>query len=376
MRKFVEVSDLGGENTGTTGTSRAASNRVSSDNKIARGELYRMLEDEELSLSRRLQNGAFSMDFQSSRDQAILSKCGITARERSTELLSILSTISDRDELNDPGSTRHRAFDWLDNIDEAIICPSTDRARQRYRVALLYFTLGGSEWKNCGEDSRRCVVSEDDKDIFQNVRWLSKQHECKWFGLYCEGNPKPETADERVMLTDIDLDENNLHGPLPEELFGASSLQNIIMDSNVLTGTIPSNVGYLTNLKIIDLDDNKLEGELPEEFFSITSLEIVDLNTNKFTGTLSSNIKNLVNIRFLQLDQNNMSGDLPTHEILELENLFALTLENNDFTGSLEDICEVYSKRREEYSIYLQYFTANCAESEPDVNCSCCSKCV
>lgn len=364
MRKIVEVSDLGGGDSGIAGNPPESDYKVPLDTSIAQTELHRMLEDTQQSLSRRLKTGTkgngktgsdatfsetktarselyrllqeeedlsesrqlqfFSMGNEpilSRRDQTIRNKCGMTEQERSTRLFGIVSEISDSEELSNPRSERHEALDWLDQVDEAIICPSTNRVTQRYRAALLYFTLGGSGWKNCGEESKICEVSDEDQDIFQNVRWLSEEHECIWFGMYCESNTHPDSADERGMLTDIDLDDNNLVGHLPIELFGTSSLQTIIMDGNKLKGSIPTDIAQLENLKTIDLDDNDLTGTLPEELFSLTSLEIVDLNSNKFTGTLSSQIRNLVNIRFLQLDYNYMSGDLPAQDILELENI-------------------------------------------------------
>jgi len=263
----------------------------------------------------------------------------------------------------------------LDNVDSAVVCLSSDRVTQRYVSALLYFSLGGAEWKNCGEESETCFVDKGDKRFFQNIRWLDEAHECTWFGMYCEGNEKPSNADEVAMLTDIDLDANNLFGALPKELYDIVSLQTIIMDGNGLTGNIMSNIGQMTNLKTIDLDDNELDGTLPTELFSLNKLAIIDLNSNNFIGSLPSEIRNLVNLRFLQLDFNYMTGDLPTQDLLPLENIFALTLENNKFTGSMEDLCDVLDERRKNDTIYLQFFQTDCAGDMPEVYCPCCSIC-
>jgi hypothetical protein len=42
------------------------------------------------------------------------------------------------------------ALNWLDTEDVVIICAtSQERIEQRYRMALLYYQMGGPEWTNC-----------------------------------------------------------------------------------------------------------------------------------------------------------------------------------------------------------------------------------
>ncbi|KAD7479223.1 hypothetical protein E3N88_02359 [Mikania micrantha] len=56
---------------------------------------------------------------------------------------------------------------------------------------------------------------------------------------------------------------NLLSGEIPEELMYLTNLENLILDFNYLTGSIPSSLSNCTNLNWISLSNNKLDGEIP-----------------------------------------------------------------------------------------------------------------
>lgn len=57
-----------------------------------------------------------------------------------------------------------------------------------------------------------------------------------------------------------------------------SSLEELILGNNTLSGLIPSTVGELTALSKLALDKNQLTGEIPESLFSLSSLRECDSN--------------------------------------------------------------------------------------------------
>jgi hypothetical protein len=64
-----------------------------------------------------------------------------------------------------------------------------------------------------------------------------------------------------------------LQGEIPPELgLLSDSLEMIELDVNVLTESIPSQVGLLTNLIEFKLDQNELRGPLFTELGKLTSL--------------------------------------------------------------------------------------------------------
>jgi hypothetical protein len=261
------------------------------------------------------------------RNLQILAKCGITALERSRDILSVLTLVSEPVNLITPGAPQFSARDWVDNQDEAIICASNfERIEQRYRAGLLYYAMGGNMWNNCraeedAEFGDLCLEGEG-IDETEAVRFLDERNECEWFGLTCGDDYDPESGnndDAYFPLQTIDLSANNLQGPLFEELFGFLELEGLFMDGNLkISGNIPEAVGQLTKLIDLDLDDNALTGTLPNALYGITSLRAIDLNDNNLEGELSDAIGSLQNLEVLQLEYNMFSGPLPTDALLSL----------------------------------------------------------
>ena len=118
-------------------------------------------------------------------------------------------------------------------------------------------------------------------------------------------------------------DENNLRGTVPTELPAAlTELTKLKLDSNHLTGTIPSNIGLLRHLVELDLDKNVLTGTLPDSLFGGggSALEVLDLDSNRLGGTISSRVGDLEGLRWFQIDRNLFVGQIPV-EVSSLSNL-------------------------------------------------------
>ena len=69
---------------------------------------------------------------------------------------------------------------------------------------------------------------------------------------------------------------------------------------NQLTGTIPEELGNLTNLKSLYLSDNKLAGTIPEELGNLTNLEFLSLFDNQLTGMIPEELGSLINLKSLK----------------------------------------------------------------------------
>mmetsp|Transcript_8194 Transcript_8194/g.11716 ORF Transcript_8194/g.11716 Transcript_8194/m.11716 type:complete len:474 (+) Transcript_8194:126-1547(+) len=267
----------------------------------------------------------------------------------------VVTRASTANDIMQLGSAHSRALDWIVHHDGAVICPdNADRVVQRYVMGVLYYGLDGWDWNNCR--------AEEDEGVCDYVRFMSDEHECSWYGVSC---------DENDVVTEIKLISNNLEGVLPDELYRLTSLKKILLEGNNILGPITSSIGALTSLEAIDLDNNIMSGNLPAELYALDKLQVIDLNNNTFYGELSQEISSLTNLQVLMLEDNEFSGTVPASSLAQLENLVVLQLHRNDFSGSVEQICDVIPDRREDYEIYLQFFTLDCFGDSARVACNC-----
>ncbi|KAK9663666.1 hypothetical protein RND81_O266400 [Saponaria officinalis] len=86
----------------------------------------------------------------------------------------------------------------------------------------------------------------------------------------------------------IDISNNNLQGPIPNEISSLAGLVFLNLSQNNLSGGIPSGIGQLTSLEFLDLSHNRLSGEIPTSLASISYLEILDLSENNLSGRIPS----------------------------------------------------------------------------------------
>ncbi|MGE5344165.1 MAG: BACON domain-containing protein [Candidatus Omnitrophota bacterium] len=135
-------------------------------------------------------------------------------------------------------------------------------------------------------------------------------------------------------LSKIGFSNNQLSGSIPSELGNLSKLFDLSLDRNQLTGTIPSEIGNLSHLVDLFLYNNQLSGEIPSELGNLTSLWFLNLSHNQLTGSIPSPFYNLTYLLECDLSFNELSGSIPS-ELGNLRKLEDLYLQHNQFTGSI-----------------------------------------
>lgn len=100
-------------------------------------------------------------------------------------------------------------------------------------------------------------------------------HHCTWFGVICD--------DDNTTVLHLLLPRNGLAGEISPSLFNVTSLQTIDLNDNELYGTIPSELGMLTDLKKLRLSYNELTG-IPTTFGLLTNLSFLHLHGNRISG--------------------------------------------------------------------------------------------
>ena len=135
-------------------------------------------------------------------------------------------------------------------------------------------------------------------------------------------------------LHQLGLGFNQLTGNIPSELGQLAKLEYLDLSVTQLTGEIPSQLGQLTNLGDLYLYGTVLTGEIPPELGQLTKLRYVNLANCLFTGEIPSELGQLANLKVLSLVSNLLTGQIPP-ELGQLTNLERLFLGSNQLTGEI-----------------------------------------
>ena len=112
----------------------------------------------------------------------------------------------------------------------------SDAATDRTALVALYEATDGDNWTN-------------------NTHWLSDRPLGEWYGVVTN-------ADGRVSW--LNLSSNQLSGSIPPELGNLTNLTLLALSANQLSGSIPPELANLTNLSWLYLGGNQLSGCVPE----------------------------------------------------------------------------------------------------------------
>ncbi|KAG6653330.1 hypothetical protein CIPAW_05G068900 [Carya illinoinensis] len=87
-----------------------------------------------------------------------------------------------------------------------------------------------------------------------------------------------------LMMTEIDLSSNQLIGSVPSEMGELSQLRFLNFSINSLTGFIPISFQNLRSMESLDFSHNKLRGRIPSELVGLTSLSVFSVAYNNISG--------------------------------------------------------------------------------------------
>ena len=246
--------------------------------------------------------------------------------------------------INNGNSPQSQAFQWLlaDDINLPIVSDlSEERLKQRFALATLYFATKGDGW----------VV---------NRNWLNYSvHECDWYvkpdfaergslsivtpsflaGFFPEPDPIPSACGKHGLLQHLWLDQNNLDGTIPEELYLLTNLKSLSLGANQLEGTISTLVGHLTSLEGLVIKGQKNAGQIPTEIGSLTRLRALILIQNDHNGLFPTELWHLTNLETIYLGKNlHLNGAIPT-DIDRMSNLKMMLVHDTHFNGELCFCC-------------------------------------
>ncbi|PRQ35791.1 putative leucine-rich repeat domain, L domain-containing protein [Rosa chinensis] len=116
----------------------------------------------------------------------------------------------------------------------------------------------------------------------------------------------------------LHLNSNKITGPIPSQLGTLPRLFNVDYSSNRIVGEFPKQLLRLPMLSAtsyppaIYLRHKSIYGSIPIEIGQLDSLRRLGLEHNNFTGNIPGQISNLKDLNYLALSENHLSGQIPT----------------------------------------------------------------
>ena len=140
-----------------------------------------------------------------------------------------------------------------DSVTEPVVPETDEVARDRAALVALYDATEGSEWERQENWSTDAPLDQWEgvvTDSVGRVMWLTLPNN----GL--KGTLPPELGDLSE-LQYLGLADNQIKGSIPSELGNAPRLAGLYLNNNWLTGTIPGSFLELQHLRVLDFGDNR-----------------------------------------------------------------------------------------------------------------------
>ncbi|XXG58590.1 hypothetical protein AAC387_Pa04g0868 [Persea americana] len=180
------------------------------------------------------------------------------------------------------------------------------------------------------------LVSHDNNTnltpFFSSLVNASRLQEVELSGNNLGGEIPSVVGNLSSTLLQLHLGENLISGSIPPSISNLVNLTLLNLSCNLLNGSIPPTIGLMGKLERVYISNNSLSGKIPKAFGDIPHLGLLDLSKNMLTGSIPESLSNLSQLRRLLLYGNHLSGKLPP-ALGKCVNLEVLDLSHNRITG-------------------------------------------
>lgn len=141
-----------------------------------------------------------------------------------------------------------------------------------------------------------------------------------------------DVATNELRIVEFNVCQGRFHGTIPEEIGDLSELRILIMSGGTLCGPIPESIGKLKHLFYLTIADNFVSGPIPESIGNLTELEYLRISNNQCEGPIPESFGNLTKLGRLQISETNVSGEIPK-SLANLKNC-GMWLDHNKLSGT------------------------------------------
>ncbi|KAJ4805336.1 Polygalacturonase inhibitor 1 [Rhynchospora pubera] len=152
--------------------------------------------------------------------------------------------------------------------------------------------------------------------------------------LYNLYGPIPSCVNQLSNLGLLNIQDTGLSS-LPESLFlNHQKLTNLIVTSNVFSGSIPASLSTIPTLYYVDLTNNSLKGSIPPDLVH-GQYTYLFLSDNRFTGEIPKSYQWLP-LSVIDVRNNKLTGD-PSF-LFNKENILTIDLSHNNFEFDFSNV--------------------------------------
>ena len=167
-----------------------------------------------------------------------------------------------------------------------------------------------------GTDADRLVLTllyevTDGAGWIHDENWLTDLPLADWYGV---------GVDEEGRVSELDLEANNLVGPLPAELRRLKHIRELNLIRNGLKGRIPPELGSLKHLEVLGLGINGLTGPLPPALGKLSNLRELHVYRTPLSGRIPGEFAKLDRLEKFVVYWTDIAGPIP-QAFLRLERL-------------------------------------------------------
>ncbi|KDP41868.1 hypothetical protein JCGZ_26886 [Jatropha curcas] len=145
------------------------------------------------------------------------------------------------------------------------------------------------------------------------------------------GGIKIDTSSKCFFLRHLKLSNNLLTKSIPKEIGHCKHLRTLLLDGNILQGRIPVEIGKISELRVLDVSTNSLTENIPIELGKCRKLSVLVLtNSSNFAGNGYIGLDDHSGV----LEFNAFDGGIP-YEVFMLPNLQILWAPRANLVGRL-----------------------------------------